>query len=88
MSDRSMFRYYENEKQWHNNNKLHRINGPARIIDIKAHITVEYYYDGQLHRNDGPAIIRYYDGYNADDRHVEFEQWYKHGQLHRDDGPA
>ncbi len=34
--------------------------------------------DGQLHRDDGPAIIRP-DG-------AQF--WYQHGELHRDDGPA
>jgi hypothetical protein len=34
--------------------------------------------DGQLHREDGPAVI-YADG--------QF-RWYRHGRLHREDGPA
>jgi hypothetical protein len=37
-----------------------------------------WYRDGQLHRDDGPAI-EHQDGYKA---------WYRDGQLHRDDGPA
>ena len=39
---------------------------------------VHWYKDGQLHREDGPAV-EYEDGE---------VQWYKDGQLHRDDGPA
>jgi hypothetical protein len=38
----------------------------------------EWYQDGKLHREDGPAI-RYADGY---------EEWYLYGQRHRVDGPA
>ena len=33
---------------------------------------------GQLHRDDGPAIV-HPDG---------TQYWYRNGQLHRDDGPA
>lgn len=38
----------------------------------------EWYVDGRLHREDGPAI-KYCDG---------TEKWYRHGQLHRVGGPA
>jgi len=38
----------------------------------------KYYFNGELHRDDGPAI-EYQSG--------EFA-WYKNGQWHREDGPA
>ena len=38
----------------------------------------EWYLDGQLHREDGPAL-EWADG---------FKEWYLNGQLHRTDGPA
>ena len=38
----------------------------------------EWYRNGQLHREDGPAI-EYANGYIA---------WYQNGQRHREDGPA
>ena len=37
-----------------------------------------YKFNGQLHRDEGPAVI-YYNGK---------KEWYKHGKLHREDGPA
>ena len=37
-----------------------------------------WYYDGERHRDDGPAVEDI-DGYL---------RWYKHGKLHREDGPA
>lgn len=39
---------------------------------------VEYYIDGLLHRDCGPAI-EFNDG---------TKEWYKWGKLHREDGPA
>jgi hypothetical protein len=39
----------------------------------------EWYIDGTLHREDGPAVI--YHGQNK-------EEWFLNGVLHRDDGPA
>ncbi len=38
----------------------------------------EWFLDGELHREDGPAVI-YSDG---------TEHWYLNGDLHREDGPA
>jgi hypothetical protein len=38
----------------------------------------EWLFNGQLHREDGPAIERA-DG---------LKQWYLNGKLHREDGPA
>lgn len=40
--------------------------------------TKKWYRNGQLHRDDGPAIEA------ADGT----KEWYRNGQLHRDDGPA
>jgi hypothetical protein len=40
--------------------------------------TFWYNFDGELHRDDGPAVIRA----NGD------KWWCQHGKLHRDDGPA
>ncbi len=37
-----------------------------------------WYKDGNLHREDGPAIISW----------NEYQEWYKDGNLHREDGPA
>lgn len=38
----------------------------------------EYFKNGQLHRDDGPAVI-----YPNGDQY-----WWKEGKIHRDDGPA
>src|SRR5438105_15551798 len=60
-----------------------------------------WYRDGQLHRDDGPAIedpsgrkAWYRDGqlHRDDGPAVEdpsgYKEWYRDGQRHRDDGPA
>ena len=39
---------------------------------------VEWYFEGKLHREGGPAC-EYADGTKS---------WYKNGKLHREDGPA
>ena len=39
--------------------------------------TCHYDADGELHRDDGPAIET-----------TNSKAWYRHGKLHRDDGPA
>lgn len=40
--------------------------------------TQEWWFDNELHREDGPAV----------EREDESRLWYKRGQLHRTDGPA
>ncbi len=40
--------------------------------------TIYWSFEGQCHRDNGPAIIRP-DG---------IEEWYQYGKCHRDDGPA
>ncbi len=67
------------------------------VSDIKT----EWYYQGKLHREDGPAI-EYKDGkkcwylddllHNEDGPAIIYssgtKHWYWHGHLHREDGPA
>ena len=43
-----------------------------------SHVAIYIYKNGELHRDDGPAIINK----NGD------LLWYQNGQYHRDDGPA
>lgn len=38
----------------------------------------EYFRDGKLHRDDGPAV----------ERANGTKLWYRNGELHREDGPA
>jgi hypothetical protein len=52
------------------------VMGPQPVTDKEG--TVRWYWRGQLHREDGPAI-EHSDGYKA---------WYRKGKLHRVDGPA
>lgn len=42
-----------------------------------------YYIDGELHRDNGPALVR-------TQAHLRIEHWYQHGKKHRDpaEGPA
>ena len=68
-------RIYANGTKWYQDNKLHRINGPA--IEY-ADGEKQWYQNGKRHRIDGPAI-EYVNGYKA---------WYKNGKRHRDNGPA
>jgi len=47
-------------------------------------IYVEYYYEeDKLHREDGPAVIAYYESGNK-----KLGSYYLNGKLHREDGPA
>lgn len=43
----------------------------------------EWYKNGVLHRENGPAVVNYWLG-----KKKYLEEWYKGGQLHREDGPA
>ena len=45
---------------------------------VRNNIAIEYYQNGRLHREDGPAI----EWKNGD------KYWYKNGEFHREDGPA
>ena len=67
---------YENGyRQWYQNGKLHRLDGPAVEYENGYR---EWYQNDQRHRVDGPAI-EYSNGYRV---------WYQNGQRHRLDGPA
>jgi hypothetical protein len=47
-------------------------------VRVYPNRTKEWYLNGKLHREDGPAI-EYSDGYKA---------WFLNGKQHREDGPA
>ena len=70
-------RVYPHRTEWLNaEGQLHREhNLPASEWNNGDR---EWYFNGRLHRTDGPAI-EYADGYKA---------WYFNGRLHRTDGPA
>ncbi len=51
---------------------------PDRPALEKKNGDVAYYFEGKLHRDDGPAVIC------AD----SLVAYYKHGKLHCEDGPA
>jgi len=63
------------DKWWRQNDKLHRLDGPAieRSNGSKA-----WYQNDNLHRLDGPA----FENSNGN------KTWYQNGKLHREDGPA
>jgi hypothetical protein len=69
---------YYNAKQ-----QLHREDGPAKI---HYNGTKKWYFNGNLHRENGPAI-EWGDGYFLLDDCIEGD-WYFEGQRHRLDGPA
>jgi antitoxin component YwqK of YwqJK toxin-antitoxin module len=47
-------------------------------VKVSKNGAQEWYLDGKLHREDGPAIILT----------TGTKEWYKNGELHREDGPA
>ena len=47
-------------------------------VKVRANGDKEWYLNGKLHREDGPAV-EYASGYKA---------WYLNGKRHREDGPA
>jgi len=62
-------------KFWYQNDKLHRLDGPASEY---ASGSKAWYQNGKLHRLDGPAI-EWSDGSKV---------WYQNNKRHREDGPA
>lgn len=63
-------------------NKLHNIGFPAMIL-LNKKLTLKYYENNILHREDGPAVIMY-DEKNK----IKLKAYYTRGMLHREDGPA
>ena len=54
------------------------------IWNSTGHITEEkWYINGCHHRDDGPAIIAYYE-----DGSLRVMEWWHDGMMHRDDGPG
>ena len=66
---------YSNRTEWYQNDRLHRIDGPAYegADGIKI-----WYQNDLLHRKDGPAI-EWANG---------TKEWWLNNKLHRKDGPA
>ena len=61
------------------NNETHKIN-----YYKNGNIQYErYYFNGKLHRKDGPAVICYYENGNK-----YYEEYYINGESHNEDGPA
>ena len=58
--------------------KLHRVDGPAVVVDEDHPQCGQWYFNGKRHREDGPAWL-------TDD---DTELWYWHGKKHRENGPA
>ena len=65
----------DGHKYWYQNDKLHRLDGPA--IEY-PNGSKAWYQNGKLHRLDGPAC-ELADG---------SKEWYLNDKLHREDGPA
>lgn len=59
---------------------LHNEGAPAAVYlsDDGTGTTEEWWVNGNLHREDGPAMWHSWGG----------EQWWHHGKLHRENGPA
>jgi|JI10StandDraft_1071094.scaffolds.fasta_scaffold31956_2 hypothetical protein len=68
-------KYPDESKEWYEEGKIHREDGPA--IEYLSG-SKEWVKDGKFHRDDGPAC-EYSNG---------IKKWYKNGELHREDGPA
>ncbi len=65
---------------FYKNFKLHREGGPAfceTSSNDNDYFLKKWFYKGELHRLDGPAIETSLASF-----------WYKRGKLHREDGPA
>ena len=58
-------------------------DGQNWLIVKKNNFSISYYFNGDYHRNDGPANIFYFDNKN-----VSSKYYYKDGKLHRENGPA
>ena len=67
-----------------NRNRLHNKKGPAIVrYDQTGKVEKEaYYIRGDLHREDGPAIVIYRG------KEIIKEWWYRLGRLHRIGAPA
>jgi len=72
--------------------KLHRVNGVAdkaaskfRAYRRRADFLEHYMQYGNYHRNDGPAMIHYFDKVGGV---IEREVYFHRGRRHRIDGPA
>ena len=66
---------YDDRTEWYQNNKLHRLDGPAKEFKNGTKV---WYQNNEYHRLDGPAV----ECKNGD------KAWYQNNLRHRIDGPA
>jgi hypothetical protein len=66
-------------KHWYINGVQHRVDGPVvEHVNTNGSTYLEYRQDGNLHREDGPAVIH----------PTGTKIWYVNGVIDRTDGPA
>ena len=58
-------------------------DGENWLVVDKIDDIIQYYFNGEIHRKDGPADIWYYD--NGD---IKSEKYWYNGVCHKEDGPA
>jgi len=81
--DNPAITYFSGDKYWFKNGKIHRDNGPARILIYKSLIVKHFYcQDGLYHRVAKPAYIEWKDGIKI------YEAYYIKGNRHNLEGPA
>ena len=73
---------------YNNSNFLHNLNGPAYIVFeyFDGNLTKmeeRYFVNGNLHKEEGPAIIEYY--LNG---RIKYEVYYCYNMIHNSIGPA
>ncbi len=69
---------------WCVNNIRHRENGPAEIYKFNDYLIYKWKINGEMHRLDGPALLRFPESTTC--KVGLF--WFKNGQCHREDGPS
>lgn len=83
---------YENDgvpfrQQWMQHGKHHRVDGPADIWGREdGEHDERWYIDGDLHRENGPALLVYRKGNKG--IYLAEESYFLYGDEHRIDGPA
>ena len=89
MEVKPIIKYWDNgnikRKCWYiNNNKFHRVDGPAYICFYKSgeKEMEQWFLNDVRHREDGPTIVSYYKSGK-----IEEEEWFI-DVTHRVEGPA
>lgn len=78
------------------NKQIHNDHGPAiKYSKDNLGFLAKYVINGKLHRDDGPALVRYDQDFMEEDEQfippaspIKMAIYYKNGIIHRLDGPA